>query len=291
MRYAITAILTSVVISFGFSHDSQAKVLDPAVFSGADCNPASTSSGIRAGTTSASCNENAVSAASATSFTSLKASIGVGDTAAAGHYQASSFFHDSLVANPNQAGLIGQPGTLRMTFNFDGLFSGLDARFFIEATTNMFNPGFNSFSIFRADTEFNVDFRRTNGTLASNITRTSENLNIRRSGTGTRIVEGTATALFDIVFGEELGYGWSLAAIGTEPGQQVEFFNTLTLSEIIALDSLGNNVGFSLLSGSSTDLSGFIGSPPTVSPVPLPAALPLFLSVLFVFGLINWRKR
>ena len=247
-----------------------------AVLSIADCNGSLGILGATIGSTNASCSSTDATATVETSFTEMKAIVSVGsDGQIGGDYRARSQIEDSVTATSVDPALLGQQGTLQFVIDIDGVLGGQDSRLFFSAAQQ------NAQGQFFLDTALGTDITFSNPGGVSGGFLGNQLLRYTNNTAGNITMAGQITATFDVVFGETFTYQISQQAVAQQPNTFVDFFNTASISDVLAFDAVGNRIAADLVTASGVDLPQ---SPLAV--IPIPAAAPLFISALA--GMFGW---
>lgn len=198
------------------------------------------------------------------SFTSLKAAITTTPAAPVGHYFATASIADSVLATPDDAGLLGSKGFVRFSAAIDGQVSGA-AGAFILVWQGIYDPAYDAYSL--------QLLRNHTGTPGSNVSF---------SVGGNTVVDTTVWWDVPVVFGEGSSYELSLTTVARGPNATADFSHTLSLTAVQALDARGQQVAARYSAGSGALLP--------VTAVPEPQALLLMLAGLGGLGLVLRRR-
>ena len=248
-----------------------AQVWQPALFTFADTDPSSTSSGSSAGITYRFLGDRAGTyAESQVDFDYLKAVIQLANDATPGVYGAGALIQDRTTVTPDDPAYLNQTGTLRLSYHVDGtlsagtqfLFGGLSYEYYAAG-----NSWSGSYVPYTADI-FGYD--PSHQQSPSYLTYVP---------TVPIVVDGTISLLFPITFGEPLNFSVGLSLDAYAPGQSADFFNTVGLSGVTVTDSNGDSVASSFQSGSGLDYGLYTVPEPSTRAVILEGLAAIFFTI------------
>lgn len=250
--------------SLAFATQSHAQTWDSAVFTFADCDPSSSSTGQAPGSPK-SCSNSYATAHSETTFTSMKATVSTTSAAPNGSYFAGNIIQDSVVVNATDANLTGTNGFLRFSATLDGSLTG-DTRLYFQALAYSFYAPGNSWS----GSYLNLTTDLFGSTLTTPV--------INYATTGSESFAGTVSWELPVVFGSASNYSIGLTIYANAANATADFGNTFKITGVDAYNASGQAVAANFTTGSGTMLA----------PVPEPETYALMLAGL---GVVGWAAR
>ncbi len=270
-RWMILRAAAAAAVLAGSTVAAQAQALNwgSHVYTFADCDPSSSSSGQSPGG-SKSCDTAEASAQATTTFTSMKAAIRVASTAPAGDYHAGNIIQDALIATPTDTRLAGTAGTVRFSVAFDGQMSAQTDLYFAAYHAKS-DPVYGSTNL--SFLPLTTDFFGAPEVVTL----------LRHRAFRDTTVDAMASWELPVVFGSRATYqiGWTINAYAA--GALADFSHTWTLVGLQAFDAHGQALAANFAAASGAVLPASV--------VPEPQALLLMLVGLGGLALAARRRR
>ncbi|MEM6683693.1 MAG: hypothetical protein AAF607_15780 [Pseudomonadota bacterium] len=207
--------------------------------------------------------------------------VSVKSSAEAGLYESTSISFDSVVAQPEETTLLGQPGKFEFSYKFDGTLQGAMTSFAFVSYGFADNN-----ELFFLDHDGTVEFLIDGGSTPLDVDLTNDVVEFENQSGERGKLTGTVTVSRDVVFGEPVQFGFGTRIVARNPGSVVDFSSTTTFFSALLRDQAGNFVESSLVTAAGLDLQTF----QIASPVPLPSGLILFSSVFGFAGMTHLRR-